>query len=554
MDWRAALVALYSEHAPQKLPKVDRVLEKYAGQEEEMYAAFAAKYGAPPLRSIAQPPDYKALLTALYMKHAKHKLQKIDQVLEKYAGQEAEMYAAFLKKYEGASAGGAPKAASEVASNLTRLQAFYATHNPSKVDSCSEILQKYAGREEALFAKLETKYAQHSERDAALARLQAIYRQHNPAKLPSAAALLAKYEGREEELFAALKQKYGSEAGEGDTAPPIVPTRPAPPQRVPPGMPAPLDDAKVAKLEAIYRAHNPAKVPKARALLRQWEGRESELFRQLAIKYPGAKSAGAVAVATAKAKAKPRDPSTIRKTSDGLSAQLGIGGDDGFGEEFDPTSIEEGAFFADMSGATTDDSRSGLDVGLFGANAAVRAGGASDERLSSDFFGSSDAGAGAAASTGGRGGQRSIGVRATHSAGRAFDVEVERRAGGGDDDDDVDLAAMVADRQLGGLAYATYDLHSFLLFASILLFAHTILLFAQVRPRRRGRSLRRRGDGGGGGGEAEEGCCGASRPRRCALRRARRGGRNQREEEEEEDEDEDEDEDGGKRRRCGPLR
>lgn len=457
-DWKSLLTTLYAEYAPQKLSKVDRVLEKYEGQEEEMYAAFAAKYGAPPLSSVAPPPDYNDLLIALYTKHAPHKLPKVEQVLEKYAGQEAEMYAAFLQKYEGASAGGALRAAAvAVPSHLGRLQAFYATHNPSKVDSCAEILKKYAGREEALFAKLEVKYAQQDTRSAALARLEAIYRQHNPAKLPNAAALLAKYKGREEELFAALEQKYGAEAGGSAAAPQAAPTRPAPPQRVPPGMPAPLDEAKVTKLEAIYRAHNPAKVPKARALLRQWEGRESELFRQLAIKYPGAKSAGVAAATAAKAKAlakaltKPRDPSTVQKTSDGLSSQLGIGGDDGFEEEFDPTSIEDGAgfaFFADMSGTATDDSRSGLDVGLFGANANAAVGAEGEpsvEPVSGDLFGSSGSGAGAAASKGGRGGPRSKGAGATHSAGRAFDIEAERRAG---DEEDIDLDAMVAERQV----------------------------------------------------------------------------------------------------------
>ena len=331
-DWKALLTALYTTYAPHKLPKVDRVLEKYVGQEEEMYAAFAEKYGAPPLfTNKPDAPDYRALLTALYAKHAPQKVSKIDAVLEKYKGHEEEMYAAFKEKYEGPTKGSrtaAAKATPPAPSYLGRLQAFYAQHNPSKVGECAALLKKYRGREEALFAKLEGKYSKQAVHARNIARLETLYREHNPAKVPKAAALLAKYQGREEDLFAALSAKYGV----ASSAPAPGATRPAPPVRVPPPQPAPLDEAKVARLEAIYRVHNPAKVPKARALLRQWEGREEDLFKALRLKYPPVE---------------PRDPNTVKASTAGLMGQLGIGiGGDAMFNDADPTE-DAGDFFAE---------------------------------------------------------------------------------------------------------------------------------------------------------------------------------------------------------------
>lgn len=46
-DWRPNIVALYQRFNPAKLPEVDRILEKYAGAEEQLHAALHEKYLAP---------------------------------------------------------------------------------------------------------------------------------------------------------------------------------------------------------------------------------------------------------------------------------------------------------------------------------------------------------------------------------------------------------------------------------------------------------------------------------------------------------------------------
>ena len=63
-----------------------------------------------------------------------------------------------LEQKKGAEkTGEAPVRAAE-SSHRHRLHAFYTKHNPDKLSSLDETLQKYAGREDELFARLEAKY------------------------------------------------------------------------------------------------------------------------------------------------------------------------------------------------------------------------------------------------------------------------------------------------------------------------------------------------------------------------------------------------------------
>jgi len=51
-DYRFLLERLYSEHNPAKLADVNQLLVKYAGQEAEMYAHICEKYGVSPLKYV----------------------------------------------------------------------------------------------------------------------------------------------------------------------------------------------------------------------------------------------------------------------------------------------------------------------------------------------------------------------------------------------------------------------------------------------------------------------------------------------------------------------
>ena len=107
---RAVLTAIWSTHAPEKLPTIDAVLLKYAGREAVMVAALKRKYSDAPPPTEAQKA--RAVLTAIWSTHAPEKLPTLDAVLRKYAGREAVMVAALRRKYgESRGASAAPAAA-----------------------------------------------------------------------------------------------------------------------------------------------------------------------------------------------------------------------------------------------------------------------------------------------------------------------------------------------------------------------------------------------------------------------------------------------------------
>ena len=54
---RFELVEIYSEHAPQKLKNVDKMLERYKGQEQQMLEAARSKYNKVPVNSKPGPPS-----------------------------------------------------------------------------------------------------------------------------------------------------------------------------------------------------------------------------------------------------------------------------------------------------------------------------------------------------------------------------------------------------------------------------------------------------------------------------------------------------------------
>ncbi|KAF0699301.1 Aste57867_10143 [Aphanomyces stellatus] len=105
-----------------------------------------------------------------------------------------------------------------------RLERFYSKYNPDKKGEIESVMEKYKGREDALFAALVRKYGPEPEAneeitfvDAMTLRLRAFYEKYNPEKVGEAEKTLAKYAGKEKQLFEALVKKYGPEPGdEGD--------------------------------------------------------------------------------------------------------------------------------------------------------------------------------------------------------------------------------------------------------------------------------------------------------------------------------------------------
>merc|ERR1712183_385154 len=88
-----------------------------------------------------------------------------------------------------------------------RLNAYYEKHNPSKVGTVDGMLEKFKGKEEVMFQKLEVKYGENPT----AVWLTAFYTKHNPSKVDSVDELVDIYKGKEEEMYHKLKAKYPEE-------------------------------------------------------------------------------------------------------------------------------------------------------------------------------------------------------------------------------------------------------------------------------------------------------------------------------------------------------
>lgn len=86
--------AVYRRWAPEKLSNVPKLMEKYKGQESEVYAKALELY------VFSQPrKEWRPLVEAMYRRFNPSKLDALDQVLDKYVGHELGLFNALCNKY-----------------------------------------------------------------------------------------------------------------------------------------------------------------------------------------------------------------------------------------------------------------------------------------------------------------------------------------------------------------------------------------------------------------------------------------------------------------------
>lgn len=203
---KSRLTRFYRKYAPERLPKVDNHLAKYAGREDELFKALVNNYGpeppaTPAVSALGVPPTHhqqqhqqqsssssneslttKQRLINFYKQHVPDRLSKVDDHLTKYAGREEELFKALVAKYgpepkaSTVSANASPATASlgvppslaptptppphstEPLPWKTRFTNFYKQYAPDKIAKVSDQMSKYAGREEDLMKALVSKY------------------------------------------------------------------------------------------------------------------------------------------------------------------------------------------------------------------------------------------------------------------------------------------------------------------------------------------------------------------------------------------------------------
>eukprot|EP00759_Apiculatamorpha_spiralis_P023059 PhF_6_TR26974/c0_g3_i6/m.39359 len=96
MATKERLETFFRKYNPDKLASIPKIMEQYAGKEDEMFAALVAKYGPEPNVSREDP---KTRLIRVFQKYNPEKLSTVDEILKKYAGKENELFEALVAKY-----------------------------------------------------------------------------------------------------------------------------------------------------------------------------------------------------------------------------------------------------------------------------------------------------------------------------------------------------------------------------------------------------------------------------------------------------------------------
>ena len=167
----------YARHKPEKVEKIDSMMNKYAGNERTFYESLCGKYNVQPVQ--VPPPGKK-----------KKKKDKKDQ-----------------KKSDKA-------AASTVAeTNLRFLKEVYHQFLPEQKGNIATLLERHKGREEQFFSMLCNKhglgdFSKHKNpAELYKVRTEQEYMIHNPDQ--DCDALFKKYAGQERLLYISVCKKYG---------------------------------------------------------------------------------------------------------------------------------------------------------------------------------------------------------------------------------------------------------------------------------------------------------------------------------------------------------
>eukprot|EP01062_Namystynia_karyoxenos_P002503 TRINITY_DN10882_c3_g1_i1.p1 TRINITY_DN10882_c3_g1~~TRINITY_DN10882_c3_g1_i1.p1 ORF type:complete len:768 (+),score=239.60 TRINITY_DN10882_c3_g1_i1:93-2396(+) len=144
----------YRQYAPEKEEAAAEVLREWAGREEELVEALAAKYGDEP-SAEADEEEAEAFVARVrhwYEQHAPEKLGTEDSVVRRWAGREKDLLHALAAKYGG------PAAGAEQLTLEQRVQRMYDHYAPGQPELAERALQKFSGRLADLLDGLVAKY------------------------------------------------------------------------------------------------------------------------------------------------------------------------------------------------------------------------------------------------------------------------------------------------------------------------------------------------------------------------------------------------------------
>ena len=307
--FRQRVAAMYCKYNPSKLSTLQDAMLQYRNREVQLLAALVQKYGPEPLDAASGPKpsaeETRERVVRMYRKYNPQRLDTVDKSMEVYKGQEQNLIDALVQKYgpeppqtqaDLTQDDSLQPAPSMLVSDpfRDRLSAFYLRYNPGKLQSVPDALQKYAGREEELMEQLVRKYGPEptfasppqSPRPDPLARIRQRIKElfelnGLSEKLGAIDDLLALNKGAEDQLLEALELKYGGV----QAATPAGATESQQPARSRRRSYTVMASAWCGRLCRLFAKYDPERLSSVDLMLANFAGREDELIQDLVAKY-----------------------------------------------------------------------------------------------------------------------------------------------------------------------------------------------------------------------------------------------------------------------------
>jgi len=142
------IVEVYQEHNPSKVDSVDQLLAKYKGKEEQLYHSICEKYSVEP--KVPKPDTGAAAPDGGKDKDGEGKEEQKSDAPEAPKAEPAKSTALLPARGKG------PAALRQAFGDLIRE--VYKVHNPSKLSTMDHLLEKYLGQEQDLYLTICRKY------------------------------------------------------------------------------------------------------------------------------------------------------------------------------------------------------------------------------------------------------------------------------------------------------------------------------------------------------------------------------------------------------------
>ncbi len=232
VNFNKLLTAFFSRYDPNRISEIDSLLKRNEGKETKLMLMLALRYDTSnPLNavfvkyfsrlSVQHLDDYHALTTLYLSVFRPEDLCEVDVLLDKYEGNEDEMFHKLASNFRAINPLKIPKLKHKI-DYKKALITFYEDNDPDKLDEVEDTLAKCSGKEAILFSVLANKYQasngldpifeaklEDSDCNDYLSLLQLYLSIYHPAYLVEAESMLSKHgSGGEERLFAMLATKF----------------------------------------------------------------------------------------------------------------------------------------------------------------------------------------------------------------------------------------------------------------------------------------------------------------------------------------------------------